>query len=130
MAFRPGSVEPICPLNCGDALDPHTEPQGAAELARNHGKAAPEDHANIVSPGRVELDPAALHARQAHRMNPALTVRAMPPSDRLIRAQISQLCVALPIGRRIRDPVELRWTAPGVADARRAGPGRVRRAPG
>ena len=39
----------------------------------------------MISSGRVEVDPAALHARQAHRINPSLTVSAMPPSDRPIR---------------------------------------------
>ena len=54
---------------------------GAAELARNHGTAAPEDHANVISLGRVQVDPG--HARPADAPeDPSLTVSAMPASDR------------------------------------------------
>jgi hypothetical protein len=80
---RPSSPSPApsCLLNCGDALDPHAGAQGAAELARNHGKTAPEDHANAISLGRVEVDPG--HARPADAPeDPSLTVSAMPASDR------------------------------------------------
>ena len=54
----------------------------------NHNTAAPEDHANVISPGRVEVDPAAVHARQTHREDLSLAVSAMPPSDTDPFAQI------------------------------------------
>ena len=54
---------------------------GCAELARNRATAAPEDHANLISLGRVEVDPG--HARPADAPeNLSLTVSAMPTSDR------------------------------------------------
>ena len=67
-------------LNCGDALEPHAEPQAAAELARNHGTAAPEDHANVTSLGRVVVDPGYTRPADAPE-DPSLTESAMPASD-------------------------------------------------
>jgi hypothetical protein len=64
----------------------NARPQSAAELARSYNTATPEDHANVINLGRVEEDPVGC-VRPAHApKDPSLTVSAMLPSDRPIRA--------------------------------------------
>ena len=63
----------------------------------------------MISSGRGEVDPAALHARQAHRMDPSLTVRAMPPSGRPIRAARRFGGVSLCIGCAVGDTQNIHY---------------------
>ena len=54
ITFRAGSVRGklpfTCPLNCSDGRDLSAGRQSATEPARNHDTAAPEDHADVISP--------------------------------------------------------------------------------